>query len=80
MGAILNSRSAAPLATGGRLSPTAPFFDMAPNALVHTTPLSAAVTGKVYTNKDIYFVSRKEMKACVKIRYDLALKNKHNNL
>jgi len=52
--------------------------------LVHSAPLSVAVTGKVYTNKDISFVSRKKMKASVKIRYDLAFinkgyfKNKHN--
>jgi len=48
-------------------------------ALVHSAPLSAAVTGKVRH-------SRKEMKASVKILYDLAflnkvyLQNKHNNL
>jgi len=52
-GAILNSRSAAPLATGGRLSRTAPFVNMNLMALVHSAPLSAAVTGKICTNKDI---------------------------
>jgi len=41
-------------------------------ALVHYALLSAAVTGRVYTNKDISFASQKEMKASVKIRYDLA--------
>jgi len=50
MGAILNSWSALPLATGGKLSQTAPFVNM---ALVHSAPLSAAVIGKVYTNIDI---------------------------
>ena len=46
--AILNSSSVRALATGGRLSRTAPLM-----TLVHSAPLSAAVTGKVCTNKDI---------------------------
>jgi len=49
MGAILNSWSARALATGDILSRTALFVNM---ALVHSAPLSAAVTGKVCT-KDI---------------------------
>jgi len=35
-------------------------------ALVYSVPLLAAVTGKVYTNKDISFVSRKKKKVSVK--------------
>jgi len=52
--AILNSWSARALATGGRLSRTAPFVNVSMlMALVHSAPLLAAVTEKVCTNKDI---------------------------
>jgi len=60
MGAILNLRSAAIIAAGGDLSWTAALITWRLRAVVHSAPLWAAVTGKVYTKKDISFRFPKE--------------------
>jgi len=59
-GAILNSRSPAILAAGGGLSRTADLVTWDLRAVVHSAPLSTAVTGKVYTRKYISFRFTKE--------------------
>jgi len=83
--AILNSRSAAILAAGGGLTQTAALVTWHLRVVVHSAPLSTAITGRCTQRKTFLFVSRKKKESWFIMKYNLAFRNKgyflnkHNN-